>query len=80
MYDTPDSQAVAGLLTEVLSQGEAAPDVGLSIVFFPVWESISTFLLPCTLRLPKPPRNLDYLPHNNLLRDPNYLNILISTI
>jgi hypothetical protein len=39
MYDTPDSQAVSELLSEIFAQGDAAPDIGLSIVFYPVWET-----------------------------------------
>jgi hypothetical protein len=32
------AQPVCTLLDEILSQGEAAPDVGLSLVFYPRWE------------------------------------------
>ena len=32
------AQPVSALLDEILSPGEAAPDVGLSLVFYPRWE------------------------------------------
>ena len=31
---------VAALLDELLALGEPAPDVGLSLVFYPVWQPI----------------------------------------
>ncbi len=37
MYDTPLARAVSGLLDELLEQGPNAPDVGLSLVFYPIW-------------------------------------------
>jgi hypothetical protein len=37
-YNTPDGQVITNLLDELLTQGQAAPDVGLSIVFYPVWQ------------------------------------------
>ena len=38
MYETPLALAVCSLLDALLEQGAEAPDVGLSIVFEPVWE------------------------------------------
>jgi len=37
-YNTPDGQVITNLLDELLAQGQHAPDVGLSIVFYPVWD------------------------------------------
>ena len=34
LFDTPSGQAIAGLIDEILLQGQAAPDVGLSVVFW----------------------------------------------
>lgn len=36
-YDTPAATAVTRLLDELLAEGPAAPDIGLSIVFWPLW-------------------------------------------
>ena len=38
---SPLAVQTAALLRELLQQGEAAPEVGLSIVFYPVWEARS---------------------------------------
>jgi len=35
LYETPFARAVGALLDEILADGEAAPDVGLSMVFWP---------------------------------------------
>jgi hypothetical protein len=37
LYATPDAQAAASLLDAVLADSEAAPQVGLSLVFWPVY-------------------------------------------
>jgi hypothetical protein len=37
MYDTPYAQAITRLIDEILEEGSQSPDVGLSIVFYPVW-------------------------------------------
>jgi len=34
-----EAAAMAGLLDELLAEGQGAPDIGLSIVFWPVWDS-----------------------------------------
>jgi hypothetical protein len=34
-----EQSRIAGLLDELLAEGQAAPDIGLSIVFWPVWGS-----------------------------------------
>ncbi len=42
LYDTPEAQAFGELVNQWLSDrqaGEAVPDVGLSLVFFPLWEA-----------------------------------------
>ena len=36
MYDTPFASAITSLLDDLLAQGDLAPDVGLSIVFYPI--------------------------------------------
>lgn len=33
-----EAAAMAGLLDELLAEGQGAPDIGLSIVFWPVWD------------------------------------------
>lgn len=38
LYDTPSAHLAAQLLDELLSDPAKAPDVGLSLVFFPAWE------------------------------------------
>lgn len=39
LYDTPLGRAMAVLLDEILLEGEHSPDVGLSMVFFPIWDT-----------------------------------------
>lgn len=38
LYDTPAGRQAAGLLDALLADPPAAPDVGLSMVFYPVWD------------------------------------------
>ena len=38
LYTTPLALAAASLLDDLLRQGEKAPNVGLSIVFYPIWK------------------------------------------
>ena len=39
LYDTPGAQVMSTLLDQILADPAHAPDVGLSMVFYPVWES-----------------------------------------
>ncbi|GAG12757.1 unnamed protein product, partial [marine sediment metagenome] len=41
LYDTPGGKIASKLIDELLSDPEMAPDIGLSIVFYPRWESPS---------------------------------------
>jgi hypothetical protein len=38
LYNTSTGEEIATLLDEILDQGQKAPNVGLSIVFYPVWK------------------------------------------
>jgi len=38
LYDTPTGQVVASLLDNLLEEPENAPDIGLSMVFYPIWQ------------------------------------------
>lgn len=39
LYRTPLAEAISGLIDQLLEQGASAPDVGLSLVFYPQWAS-----------------------------------------
>lgn len=39
LYRTPLAEAISGLIDQLLEQGSSAPDVGLSLVFYPQWVS-----------------------------------------
>lgn len=38
LSNTPTGKAIADLLDELLEDGEEAPDIGLSLVFYPTWD------------------------------------------
>lgn len=45
LYDTPEALAFGELVEQWLADrqiGEATPDIGLSLVFYPVWEAMQT--------------------------------------
>ncbi|MFC1996977.1 hypothetical protein ACFLXI_05140 [Chloroflexota bacterium] len=61
LYDTPFASALGDMFDNILADGESGPDVGFSLVFYPVWAPRDNYEDPLILKEIKHIESVDFV-------------------